>query len=137
VPPTTSYTIAELAAKELVTAAGGEIITSFIYPGGFFYHVSPLILNPLGTGQEVGSGATVRIDAWKQFERPLFDRFLIVPYHAADRSVTAGRRMTICGVKSLLPDSLRSPKANVGKRAMSAWFGMLARDYGKSVSYIA
>lgn len=137
-PSTVSYTAADSAAKTLVLASGGEILTSFVYPGGFFYHISPLITNPLETGQEVCSGATMRIEPWKPFERPLFDRFLVVPYHAADRSVTAERRMTIGGVESLLPEALRSPaRAGIGKRAMSAWFGMMVRDYGRGVSYIA
>ena len=109
-----------------------------MYLGGFFYRLPGWVDNPLRSDRTDLACGHAEIGAWSPFPKPVFDRFKLKPYHAADRTVTAERRRTIAGPEHLLQDMLLRPKARpkAGRRVVSSWLGMLAKDYGKSVSYL-
>ncbi|KAK4557104.1 hypothetical protein LTR86_006085 [Recurvomyces mirabilis] len=133
-----SYSKAEAECKQAIVAAGGEIDTSFVYLGGFCYRIPGWVGNPITPGRTSFRSEHAEVATWKPFPRPVFDRFKLKPYHAADRTVTAERRRTIAGPEHLLQDVLLLPKARhkAGRRVVSSWLGMLAKDYGRGVSYL-
>ncbi|KAK3672354.1 hypothetical protein LTR78_007661 [Recurvomyces mirabilis] len=134
-----SYSKAETECKQAIITAGGEIDASFVYLGGFFYRLPGWVDNPLKPGHTLIESSRAKVDRWTPFPRPVFDRFKLKPYHATNRVVTAERRRTIAGPEHLLQDVLLLPKTRqkAGRRVVSSWLGMLAKDYGKGVSYLA
>ena len=92
-----AFTATETSCKSLILSAGGSINTSFICPGGFFYQLPPLTPNPLCDGDETANGGTIEILDWTPFPKPIFSAFKLMPYHAADRTVSVNRRATIAG----------------------------------------
>lgn len=113
-----------------------------MFPGGFLYRIPPSTGNPLQDGSETSSGGKIETAPWTPFSKPIFSTFTLQPYHAVDRTVSVSKRTTVVGPEQLLlaAKPLMGLNANAGafrRRTLGAWFGLLARDYGKNVSYIA
>ncbi|KAK5115297.1 hypothetical protein LTR62_001497 [Meristemomyces frigidus] len=140
--PTTGTSYAEIEAelRRSIIAAGGEMDTNFVYPGGFMYRIAPSAQNSVPVPRSVSGKFEVKISTWTPFPKPVFDRFKLQPYHAADRTVTAERRRTIAGPEILLQDMLmartRGESQSGRKRVVSAWLRLLVKECGKRMSYV-
>lgn len=90
----TSQLTIEHACQELVRSAGGTILDSYFYPGGFLYTLPPGIREPLGTCEIPVPGARITVQNCQCFPEPRFD----------------GLRMHPVG--GMLGDDSRSPRKN-------------------------
>ncbi|KAK5695266.1 hypothetical protein LTR97_008772 [Elasticomyces elasticus] len=141
--PRTSYSGALSACTSLILEAGGVLIP-FIYPGGVLYQLPPKSSNPLKSGDTIdAAGSHITIASWTAFPPAEFSGLKMG--HVYGRSdekqllplVRAVKRQTMMETSDVKEKLWSHRKSGVAKRCMSAWLGMVARDYGKGVSYIA
>ncbi|KAK3113263.1 hypothetical protein LTR53_009631 [Teratosphaeriaceae sp. CCFEE 6253] len=130
----TDYPAAEAACKQLILEAGGSVI-DFVCPGGLFYRLPALAPNPLRNGAEIKSGSHITVASWTPFPAAQFSGLKLGYRHGRSNEllllpmVRAARRQTAIEVGAV--------KGGMAKRCASAWLGLLARDYGRGVSYLA
>ncbi|KAK0363715.1 hypothetical protein LTR02_002149 [Friedmanniomyces endolithicus] len=141
----TNYAAAASSCEQLILEANGHLIP-FVYPGGLLYKPPPTTPNPLHSGDTIDSaGSHVSIASWKPFPPAEFSGLKLGFRHGRPDElqllplVRAVRRQTLqgdggSGGEKALWGGRRS---GVAKRCVSAWLGMVARDYGRGVSYIA
>ncbi|TKA83343.1 hypothetical protein B0A55_00605 [Friedmanniomyces simplex] len=143
--PSTDYTAAASACHHLILEAKGHLIP-FIYLGGLLYQLPPNTPNPLRPGDIIDTaGSHISVDTWSSFPPAEFSGLKLgYRYGRADelhllplvRAV--GRRQTVQGDGSRGGQKVwGGRRSGVAKRCVSAWLGMLAKDYGRGVSYIA
>ncbi|KAK0310720.1 hypothetical protein LTR01_003875 [Friedmanniomyces endolithicus] len=142
----TNYAAAASSCEQLILEANGHLIP-FVYPGGLLYKLPPSTPNPLHSGDTIDrAGSHVSIATWQPFPPAEFSGLKLGFRHGRPDAlqllplVRAVRRQTLQagdggseGEKGLWGGR----RSGVAKRCVSAWLGMVARDYGRGVSYIA
>lgn len=74
-----SHRSVEQACQEVVTNAGGCILNSYFYPGGFLYSLPPDILEPLTTCEIPTHEAKIEVHGWMAFSEPRFNGLRMHP----------------------------------------------------------
>lgn len=74
-----SHRSVEQACQEVVTNAGGCILDSYFYPGGFLYSLPPDILEPLTTCEIPTHEAKIEVHGWMAFSKPQFNGLRMHP----------------------------------------------------------
>lgn len=71
----------EHACQTLVRSAGGTILDSYFYPGGFLYALPPGIREPIETGEISlpAPGARITVENCRRFGEPRFDGLRMHP----------------------------------------------------------
>lgn len=74
-----SHTAIEHACQSLVLAAGGRLLDSYFYPGGFLYSLPAGAAEPIGSGEVEGAGARIEVRSWVPFAVARFDGLRMHP----------------------------------------------------------
>lgn len=117
-----SHSSVEKACQDLVKSAGGKLLNSYFFPGGFLYSL------PLGTPEPITTcdnpllEAKIGVEAWTAFAEPRFDGLRLHPpggQLGGDRQVTSSTNEISEGLKTRGKGILRSVDAWVESQVES------------------
>lgn len=75
----TSHQSIEQACQELVTKAGGQMISAYFYSGGFLFSLPPSIPEPIRTCELPAHGGKIEVERWTEFPEPKFNGLRMHP----------------------------------------------------------
>jgi hypothetical protein len=74
-----SHLAVERACCELVTEAGGRILDSYSFPGGFMFWIPQNVSAPIATCELPARGVKIELARWREFPLPNFDGLKMNP----------------------------------------------------------
>jgi hypothetical protein len=74
-----SHLAVERACCELVTEAGGRILDSYSFPGGFMFWIPQNVSAPIATCELPARGVKIELEKWREFPLPNFDGLKMNP----------------------------------------------------------
>lgn len=74
-----SHLAVERACYELVTEAGGRILDSYSFPGGFMFWIPQNVSAPIATCELPARGVKIELEKWREFPLPNFDGLKMNP----------------------------------------------------------
>lgn len=74
-----SHHSVEQACQKVVTDAGGRILNSYFYPGGFLYSLPPNTVEPITSCQLPTLEAKIGVEGWTAFSEAKFDGLRLHP----------------------------------------------------------
>jgi hypothetical protein len=103
-----SHLAVERACREIITEAGGHILGSYSFPGGFMFRIPPEIPSPIATCELPARGVKIELEKWSEFPLPNFDGLSLNPpsrtfneewlaVHSEAAQVKAAERLRVKG----------------------------------------
>jgi hypothetical protein len=110
-----SHSSVEKACQDLVKSAGGRLLDSYFYPGGFLYSLPLGIPEPITNCENALLETKIGVEAWTAFSEPLFNGLRL---HPPEGRLGSDRPRTSSTVE--MSEGLRARGNNVS-RSVDAW----------------
>jgi hypothetical protein len=125
-----SHSSVEKVCQDLVTSAGGQLLNSYFYPGGFLYRLPSGTPEPITTCETFMLEAKINVEGWTAFAEPRFDGLRMHPPEGrlgGDRPSAWTSDMTV-GLKAREGRVSRAVDTWVESQGGTARKGLLDRD---------
>jgi hypothetical protein len=116
-----SHLAVERACREIITEAGGHILDSYSFPGGFMFRIPPGVPAPIATCELPARGVKIELEKWSEFPLPNFDGLSMNPPSTTFKDEWLAVHSEAAQVKAI--ERLRG-KGNREKRVQT-WTGAL------------
>jgi hypothetical protein len=78
-PNSASHLAVERACCEIVTEAGGRVLDSYSFPGGFMFRLPSNVPAPIASCELPARGVRIELEEWSEFPLPNFDGLKMNP----------------------------------------------------------
>jgi hypothetical protein len=78
-PNSASHLAVERACCEIVTEAGGRVLDSYSFPGGFMFRIPSNVPEPITSCELRARGVRIELEKWSEFPLPNFDGLRLNP----------------------------------------------------------
>jgi hypothetical protein len=127
-----SHQSVDQACQKVVTNAGGRILNSYFYPGGFLYSLPTEIPEPITSCELPTLGAKIGVEGWTTFPEPGFNGLRM---HPPDGRLGTERPVAMSemeeALKSRQNNDLERVDAWVHSEGAAVTMGLMDEDNGK------
>jgi hypothetical protein len=128
-----SFRSVEQACQKVVTNAGGRILNSYFYPGGFLYSLPTEIPEPITSCELPTLEAKIGVEGWTAFPAPGFNGLRM---HPPDGRLGTERLVAMSemeeALKSRQNNDLQRVDAWVHSEGVATTMGLVDEDSGKT-----
>jgi hypothetical protein len=119
-----SHIAVERACCEIITEAGGHILDSFSFPGGFMFWIPPHVPEPIVTCELPARGVKIELGKWSEFPLPVFDGLKMHPPSTNFKDewlVTHSEAAQVKAAERLRGESKTEKRVQTWNGALLAW----------------